>query len=618
MAVAAFAFLAGCSSALAFQATLTPPEQPDGPSTSAPAPSPAAASFTARIRDGQKRFQQGETIKVELGYNTPYTEVRDPFAATGNQKGLAVDEFCLKPTEGVADPLRDFFGSVGGWSGPPARSMLFVEEAGRWTSADLNEWFRFDKPGHYSLYVAAHPVRNAFQVWADREPNAPSLTSNAVDFEIVPADPRWSEAEVRKAVQMIGQRSDVRAHVEGCHMLRFLENRGSVIEIVHRYARVNEDACGRDYELGLFGYADREFVVKRMEDGLQSPDVAVSSQYLWTLGVLSTYWQHPELLPVDANQYMGKTLSWSGGPLGERQDLINTQQAEYVGRLVNALPQKVGRARAASLKALFDSPLAGDVTLLPPGSPALGKLRDEVAAHFLELSLAEQQEMLDLRWEKIASPSMLPVLQRIYQQPSSDQGRPSLTELALRRIYELSPQEGRNLILKEIASGHPRVGGDVLGLLPEKELPELDGPLAENLENSVGSNEIEIFLRLIARYATPAILPRVETATEDRIGNMPCAAEWALLGYAFRADPDSAVRVLEKALDARQHTKCYTMDLSQVAKAHMNPQVEQVALARLNDPDPEIAANAAGALGRYGTAAAEQALWQRFQKWHST
>ena len=257
-------------------------------------------------------------------------------------------------------------------------------------------------------------------------------------------------------------------------------------------------------------------------------------------------------------------------------------------------------------------------TLLPLGSPALGKLRDEVAAHFQELSLAEQQEMLDFRWEKIASPSMLPVLRRIYEHPSSDQGRPSLTELALRRIYELSPREGRNLILKEIASGHPRAGADVLGLLQEKELPELDGELAENLENSVGSNQLEIFLRLIARYASPAIFPRVEAATEDRIGDMPCAAEWALLDYTFRADPDSAVRLLEKALDSRQYTKCYTMDLSEVAKAHMNPQVERVALARLNDPDPEVAASAAATLGRYGTAAAEQALWQRFQKWHST
>jgi len=78
------------------------------------------------------------------------------------------------------------------------------------------------------------------------------------------------------------------------------------------------------------------------------------------------------------------------------------------------------------------------------------------------------------------------------------------------------------------------------------------------------------------------------------------------------------VRLLEKALDSRQYTKCYTMDLSEVAKAHMNPQVERVALARLNDPDPEVAASAAATLGRYGTAAAEQALWQRFQKWHST
>jgi hypothetical protein len=49
----------------------------------------------------------------------------------------------------------------------------------------------------------------------------------------------------------------------------------------------------------------------------------------------------------------------------------------------------------------------------------------------------------------------------------------------------------------------------------------------------------------------------------------------------------------------------------------MTPEIEQEAVAHLDDPDVEVVASAVTTLGRYGSAEAEQPLWDRLRKWHS-
>ena len=75
--------------------------------------------------------------------------------------------------------------------------------------------------------------------------------------------------------------------------------------------------------------------------------------------------------------------------------------------------------------------------------------------------------------------------------------------------------------------------------------------------------------------------------------------------------------MLEKALAARGTTRCYTMTLGEVARRHMTPEIERVAVGHLDDQDLEVATSAAATLGRYGLAAAEQPLWDRMKEWHS-
>lgn len=46
-----------------------------------------------------------------------------------------------------------------------------------------------------------------------------------------------------------------------------------------------------------------------------------------------------------------------------------------------------------------------------------------------------------------------------------------------------------------------------------------------------------------------------------------------------------------------------------------DPVLERLAIKSLSDADPEVVSNAASYLGSYGSASAEQPLWQRYEEW---
>jgi hypothetical protein len=166
-----------------------------------------AQEFVIRFKDGQTKFRQGEIITVELGYGADPQAPAKRFADHPHQPGLAVDRFLLSPHTGVVDPLRDFLSTVGGWGGPPPRPIPFVEAGGPWATAHINEWFRFDNPGKYSLTVLAHAVRNSYEAFGRRPTTANTLKSNTLEFEIVPAEEAWQAATLRKALTLLEAKS---------------------------------------------------------------------------------------------------------------------------------------------------------------------------------------------------------------------------------------------------------------------------------------------------------------------------------------------------------------------------------------------------------------------------
>jgi hypothetical protein len=561
--------------------------------------------FTIRLAGGQSRFRQGETITLELGYGADAAAPVTPFPASGGRPGLVVVKLRLEPRTGVVDPLEDFLAGIGSWDGPPPRYVPFIERGGAWGTIQLNEWFRFDQPGKYRLTIASYPVTNAFVAVGNRPPEAATITSNTVEFEIVPADPAWQDATLKKALGRIETKFNYQLQQEGCRTLRFLTTWATVRQMIRHYAEGG--VCDAEYRDGLFAFPDREYVVSQMEDGLLEPEVSISTNYLQTLATLSVYNAHSELLPAHGEESLGKVGWGAGGPMAGQWSQVQNEERRYVEELVHALSDKVEPARALSLEAVLNCGL-------PSRSAQIDGLRQQMADEFPELPQSEQSLMLSAYWASIASPAMLPVLRAIYQNSPPAPNDYSASPV-LQHIMELAPAEGRALILKEMRRLHPRLDVRFSSPLPDKEIPELDGPLVENLEATNGEDITVV--ELIGRYATPAIFPRVLAVESDRVGNMPCESQAAFVAYAFKSDAVTGAQLFEKVLAARKGTGCYKFAFGEIAQRHFAPELELSAIAHLDDPDLEVAAGAAAVLGRYGSTAAEQPLWDRLRKWHS-
>jgi len=101
---------------------------------------------------------------------------------------------------------------------------------------------------------------------------------------------------------------------------------------------------------------------------------------------------------------------------------------------------------------------------------------------------------------------------------------------------------------------------------------------------------------------------------DGRVGQWACDPQAAMLRYFLNFDPELGAKEAEASLASRNSTGCYRFLFQQLGDEL--PQVEPLAIGALNDADLEVANDAALALGRWGTAAAEKTLWARLERFH--
>ncbi len=549
---------------------------------------PADISFTLQLQPGKKQFRKGEKIRFEMRFASRTPNTYQMSTASYDRRGrLDMEQFHLDPMEGVIDPMH---GNLGIWGGGLFGIHRLVENPYS-LQFTLNEWFRFDRPGRYRLYLETPRVHKTVNGRWNAE--AVPLTSNMIVFEIIEADPAWQAEQLRSIQNVLNSKAAEETRREACYALRFLGSKAALKELVRRYDSGDED-CDFQYRAGLLGTPHPDMVVEIMEKRLVAPDQGISGLWLIILAHFSMRAQlrDPELTLLD---------HW-----GKHRDLSHQIKAKYVSQLAQSVSSKTGRAKAISINLLLEE--KWDVSRLP-----------RISTLFFDLPHFDQRALLTHRWKDISDPSMLPVLRTLYQKERSGARKASwdLGALALKRIYELSPSEGRRLILEEMKRSSPKVGMMLLTILPEETLPELDAVFAENLEKAPHT-EFEIHSALIQRYATPAIYARVRAKLAGEIGYGDCHSRNLLLAYCLRANETDALELLHRLLEPTNENRssCHETVLEGVATYYGSPALERLAIEALQNPNLRLAASAAAYLGKRGSAEAEQVLWQRYEKVH--
>jgi hypothetical protein len=345
-----------------------------------------------------------------------------------------------------------------------------------------------------------------------------------------------------------------------------------------------------------------------MENQIAAADFGVTSQFLRVLAFLALLQQNgAPLPPLSPNESEEAIKVWRTA-FNRRNEIYDDLLNEYRQRLLAVVLNKSKRARAISLETLISMTPSTDAKT---ADEAQANLKRALAPIFLELPPATQENLLESRWPNIAGEEMLPVLRQLYQ---NGKNAPDLVGVALQRIYELSPDEGRRLIIEEMKKPDSRVKIQTFTLLPDETLPEVDALVDERA--GTDNSDSEVLLRLADRYASSAVAARLKSTYEERVGQMACTPQDALLSYFLRVDPDLGLNLVEKALASRKSTACYQMLLGDVARTRMSPELERIAISQVNDPDPRLVLNAVEMLGRYGSQDARSVLLRRFEQWN--
>ena len=151
--------------------------------------------LTLRLTDHRRRFRPGEIIRFELEFTSATAGRFTVDGATYDRSGrLTIDDFVIDRIDEVSDPMLDYYASSGGYIGGGLRGIGVLGEKPFTVKLELNEWFRFDSPGIYTLAVKSGRVTD--------ESVRPSVVipveSNPVSFEILPRSADWEAGNSRR------------------------------------------------------------------------------------------------------------------------------------------------------------------------------------------------------------------------------------------------------------------------------------------------------------------------------------------------------------------------------------------------------------------------------------
>jgi HEAT repeat protein len=573
---------------------------------------------TFSIAAPKSEFFFGEVIPLQLKFTA--TEPRAFLADSRLQDRVGrmnyVEEFFVDQAALAADPLQGLPGGQGGMGGLSGGPVILSEKPFDFERV-LNEWIRFRQPGEYRIYVISRRVRQVeepghsdYYLHLHERGKAIDLASNVLTLKILPAPPLWVKQQIADAKNVLDEASkpDSKTQQEraaAIRVLRFLDSPEAAKELL---LRLNDghDVDSFSAYMGVLGSPYRKQLLPLMEQRLLAPDQPVWDRYLDALAQLTELVNSGGPMPPYPKDPAAQK-EWQEEST-RRATSVEQRRSQYATQLIASLPAKRAEARAVSLNTLLEMGTRNSAK-----APWLPNVVASLMAEFRSLPVMTQSMLLEYRWNMLKGPAILPLLRDLLANPPQQPFDPSIQATALRRLYELSPVEGRKIILEEIRDSTRNLPFSTLAMLPDPALPELDDALAKRFDPL-----------LILRYATGDIVKRVETLyaarqTEIERRNLPtCAGPLAF--YFLKFDPPFGERLLRADFTKSGLAPvCYDVGFQflQFGRWAYSPALERLAIESLADPKVPVKRGAAEVLGKYGTAAAEKPLWDAMEYFHS-
>ena len=185
-----------------------------------------------------------------------------------------------------------------------------------------------------------------------------------------------------------------------------------------------------------------------------------------------------------------------------------------------------------------------------------------------------------------------------------------MRDAALKHMAELDPEAGRALILRDAMDGTASPSLSAIRFLPADDI----AAVVKASVQGIGTASMRgLDYELLDRYADGSALSVVRKLVEN-------PAMWGSCGspqvyrYLLRVDPAYGAKLVTAALNSKKENACYKSLLQSLGDEL--PNVQDAAVKALDDPDQDLVLDALIALGGWGTAEAEAALWARLKRLH--
>ena len=523
-------------------------------------------------------YRMDEPIVLRLSFSgTPHRYT----VSTAVTQTPRPDEVVITPSAGVTDIYPESYL-------PDYAVMAELTEQPVEIRFTLNDWFRFDKPGHYSVEI--HTSRVSMGTKLGALSRGGELVTNPVSFDIAATTPEEDAAEVARLAFTIDATPDGPQRREALHRLSYLDGDAAAREKVRLYLHPSADSPFASIDSSLLlACRNHRLVLDLLEQEFRDPNVEVRAALIGTMTALHD--------PKDK---------------AEEGEVF----AAYLRELCASLAARPAVARAAAAQTLL---------LAAPGSinPEMEQAAYAVLrSNFAAVDLYDMETVLRLFWPQLKDPSLAPALETVLENPRVEAGvHSNLRQALISALLDIAPERARALVLAEIRSADSLVPADVLVRLPDAQLPELDQPLLSlirslaPLKQPGESMRLDIKTQLAARYASSAIAADLLKIYEA------CSSKWQpegranLLAYFARWQGSRAIPMIDcEIANVTQSNGSDQFLLHPLARAFYSPAVAGILKRRLNSADPKAAATAAYVLSQFAEAGDIELLRARLDR----
>lgn len=573
----------------------------------ATAANPNDLDFKLRFTREPAVFHVGESIEFELSYSSE-TEHKYLASRTNPIPNFGPVTIHLSPLQGTVDP-RGFAPCWGGFGGSIFSSgPRFLSQQPITERADLTNWYRFQKPGHYSLTVTSQAVSRPKTPDEGGGQETLTLESNAVEFDILPRDPVWDSEELQAIVLALENTKYPGDQYRAMYSLALLDTADSARKLVGLYlSTISSPEERSNSVIGLTQSSQLDVIVPMLESALSDPGVAPPDTEL--------------LAQLQVRRQLGPAAAAGDDPAARQRAPAECEERrklhdEYLARNNNSLLNRISRdsgphQAAAILQAWRNAEQQNSQTGRPPAN--LAQLRLAVLNVAAQLTLDQKAQFVFSAWSSLPHEQLLPLVREL-----ASTNRPD----GFRLWCEGWPAECSAAILSEALKPGSQMGSADVLRMSEAEHPEVDQALREELANpailqdSLRSDRIAaLVLRSGSRELLPAVLDVLVGSAANRGYN--CQVQGYLAAYLFKVEAEDAQRRFTEML---QDQKCGEQFFHILNTARYSDSLIPVAVKALNSSNLTVASSAALLLGQHGSEAVQDPLWERLNAlwtlWH--